>query len=88
MELHSTVNARNVMAAEWREARLIPTSGIRGAVDQEVRATSALLSVLTVVPQFAHSMLKPCGAPLGPKRANVKAYTEVAFEDKKNKRTP
>ncbi|MGC0273706.1 hypothetical protein ACO0LV_12020 [Pseudactinotalea sp. Z1739] len=76
------------MAAEWREARLIPTSGIRGAVDQEVRATSALLSVLTVVPQFAHSMLKPCGAPLGPKRANVKAYTEVAFEDKKNKRTP
>lgn len=76
------------MAAEWREARLIPTSGIRGAIDQEVRATSALLSVLTVVPRFAHSMLKPCGAPLGPKQANVKAYTEVAFEDKKNKRTP
>lgn len=76
------------MAAEWREARLIPTSGIRGAIDQEVRATSAVLSVLTVVPRFAHSILKPCGAPLGPRRANVKAYTEVAFEDKKNKRKP
>jgi|SRR5690625_3500828 len=76
------------MAAEWREARLIPTSGIKGAIDQEARATSALLSVLTVVPRFAHSMLKSCGAPLGPKRANVKAYTEVAFEDRKNKRSP
>lgn len=73
---------------EWREARLIPTSGIKGASDQEVRATSALLSVLTVVPGFAHGFLKPCGAPLGRVRANVEAYIEVAFEDKKKKRSP
>lgn len=73
---------------EWREARLIPTSGIKGASDQEVRATSALLSVLTVVPGFAHGFLKPCGAPLGRVRANVEAYIEVAFEDKKRKKAP
>lgn len=73
------------MADSWREARLIPTSGIRGAVDQEVRATSALLSVLSVIPSFAHSVLKPLGAPLGKTRANVDCFIEVAFEDKKKK---
>ena len=35
------------MAEEsWHEARLIPTSGINGAEEQERRATSALLAVL------------------------------------------
>lgn len=76
------------MTEEWREARLIPTSGIRGAAEQEVRATSALLSVLSIVPSFAHAVLKPCGAPLGRVRANVETFVEVAFEDKKNKRSP
>ncbi len=76
------------MAEKWREARLIPTSGIRGATEQEMRATSALLSVLTIVPGFAHAVLKPCGAPLGKMRANVEAFTEVAFEDKKAKIAP
>src|SRR5690625_621459 len=73
---------------EWRQARLIPASGIKGAADQEGRATSALLSVLTVVPGFAHGLLKPCGAPLGRVRANVETFIEVAFEDKKRKRSP
>lgn len=76
------------MSEEWREARLIPTSGIKGAADQEVRATSALLSVLSIVPSFAQAVLKPCGAPLGKARATVETYIEVAFEDKKNKRSP
>lgn len=76
------------MAEEWREARLIPISGIKGAADQEARATSALLSVLSIVPSFAHAILKPCGASLGRVRANIEAFTEVAFEDKTNKRTP
>lgn len=77
-----------VMSEAWREARLIPTSGIKGAADQEVRATSALLSVLSVVPSFAYALLKPCGAPLGRVRANVETFIEVAFEDKKKKRAP
>lgn len=76
------------MSETWREARLIPTSGIRGATDQEVRATSALLSVLSVVPSFAFAFLKPCGAPLGRVRANVESFIEVAFEDKKKNRSP
>lgn len=77
-----------VMSEAWREARLIPTSGIKGPADQEVRATSALLSVLSVVPSFAYSLLKPYGAPLGRVRANVETFIEVAFEDKKTKRLP
>ncbi|MDZ5076926.1 hypothetical protein [Nesterenkonia sp. HG001] len=76
------------MAEAWREARLIPTSGIRGTTEQEVRATSALLAVLSIVPSFAHALLKPCGASLGRMRANVECFVEVAFEDKKKKRSP
>ena len=41
------------MAEEsWHEARLIPTSGINGAEEQERRATSALLAVLSAVIGF------------------------------------
>lgn len=76
------------MSEEWREARLIPTSGIKGASEQEGRATSALLSVMKVVPSFAHAVLKPCGAPLGRVRGAIDTYIEVTFEDKKNKRAP
>lgn len=72
----------------WREARLIPVSGIRGSAEQEVRAVSALLSVLTIVPSFAHAVLKQCGAPLGRVRANIETFIEVAFEDKKAKKSP
>lgn len=76
------------MSEEWRSARLIPISGIRGTREQEVRATSALLSVLSIVPSYAHAVLKPCGAPLGRVRANVQSFIEVSFEDKKNNRSP
>ena len=64
------------MAEEtWHEARLIPTSGINGAEEQERRATSALLAVLTAVREFGRSLLKPLGAPAG----TIQTYIEVPF---------
>ncbi|SDU82666.1 hypothetical protein [Jiangella alkaliphila] len=59
----------------WHEARLIPTSGISGAEEQERRATSALLAVMTAVREFGRSLTKPFGAPAG----NVETYIEVPF---------
>lgn len=55
----------------WRPARLIPTSGIKGVDDQETRATSALLSVMMAVPEFARTLLKKVDAPAG----TVRTYT-------------
>src|SRR4051812_9145678 len=59
----------------WHEARLIPTSGINGADEQERRATSALLAVMTAVREFGRALTKPLGAPAG----NVETYIEVPF---------
>ena len=65
------------MAEEWLPARLIPTSGIRGAAEQETRATSALLSVLGAVQEFGRTVLRGrFGAPAGP----IEAYIEVPLE--------
>lgn len=65
------------MAEEmWHEARLIPTSGINGAEEQERRATSALLAVMSAVREFGKALTKPLGAPAGA----VEAYIEVPFE--------
>lgn len=64
------------MAEEtWHEARLIPTSGINGAEEQERRATSALLAVLSAVREYGRSLLKPLGAPAG----TIQTYIEVPF---------
>jgi hypothetical protein len=64
------------MAEEsWHEARLIPTSGINGAEEQERRATSALLAVMIAVKEFGRVITKPLGAPAG----TVEAYIEVPF---------
>jgi hypothetical protein len=60
----------------WHQARLIPTSGINGAPEQERRATSALLAVLGIVPDFSKSLLSPLGAPSG----KVSTYIEVPFD--------
>ena len=60
----------------WHTARLIPISGIGGAEEQERRATSALLSVVTAVREFQRAVLKPLGTPAG----KVSAYCEVPFE--------
>jgi len=64
------------MAEEnWHEARLIPTSGINGADEQERRATSALLAVVSAVKEFGRALVKPLGAPSG----SIETYIEVPF---------
>jgi hypothetical protein len=64
------------MAEEsWHEARLIPTSGINGAEEQERRATSALLAVLSAVKEFGRAFVKRFGAPAG----TLECYIEVPF---------
>jgi hypothetical protein len=59
----------------WHEARLIPTSGISGAEEQERRGTSALLAVMSAVREFGRSLTQPLGAPAG----SVSTYIEVPF---------
>src|SRR3954469_16092765 len=59
----------------WLTARLIPTSGINGADEQERRATSALLAVMSSVREFGRGLLQPLGAPSG----TVTTYIEVPF---------
>jgi hypothetical protein len=59
----------------WHQARLIPTSGISGAEEQERRATSALLAVMSAVKEFARAALGPVGAPSGA----VETFVEVPF---------
>ncbi|HET6627873.1 MAG TPA: hypothetical protein VFG63_15890 [Nocardioidaceae bacterium] len=59
----------------WHQARLIPTSGIAGAEEQERRATSALLAVMGAVKEFSKTLVAPLGAPAG----NVETYIEVPF---------
>lgn len=60
----------------WNAARLIPTSGINGAEEQERRATSALLAVMGAVREFARTLLGPLGAPAG----SVETFIEVPFD--------
>ncbi|CAN5891837.1 hypothetical protein BH24DEI2_BH24DEI2_25430 [soil metagenome] len=68
----------------WLEARLIPTSGISGAEEQERRATSALLAVMTAVREFGRGLTQPLGAPAG----SLSAYIEVPFSVGKGKVYP
>lgn len=60
----------------WHEARLIPTSGINGAEEQERRATSALLAVMSAVKEFGRTITQQCGAHAG----QVQTYIEVPFK--------
>lgn len=60
----------------WLAARLIPTSGINGAEEQERRATSALLAVMSSVREFGRALTQPFGAPAGP----VQTFIEVPFK--------
>lgn len=59
----------------WHQARLIPTSGINGAEEQERRATSALLAVFRAVDEFGRALLKDVGAPAG----RAETFIEVPF---------
>ncbi len=65
------------MAEEhWQSARLIPTSGINGVEEAERRATSALMAVMSAVPEFGHAIIKPLGSPAG----RIGTYIEVPFK--------
>src|SRR5262249_13293817 len=59
----------------WHEARLIPTSGINCAEEQERGATAGRLVVMAAVREFGRSLTKPFGAPAG----HVETYIEVPF---------
>jgi len=59
----------------WNVARLIPTSGINGAEEQERRATSALLAVMGSVREYGRAITAPFGAPAG----TMETFIEVPF---------
>jgi len=59
----------------WDRARLIPTSGINGAEEQERRATSALLAVIGADQEFGRAVLRPLGAPVGV----IESFVQVWF---------
>jgi stress response protein SCP2 len=61
--------------SDWHQARLIPVSGIGTSDEQEGRATSALLAVMHVVPDFGRSIVGPLGAPAG----RLQTFTETIF---------
>ena len=67
--------------SKFQPARLIPVTGIKGAQDQERRATSALLAVFRIVPDLAWSLLKDAK----PHKGAIEAYIEP--EIKSGKRT-
>lgn len=67
------------MFDDSHQARLFSVSGIRGEREAELRATSALLSVLSVVRPLSRRLLTPIGASRAD-RAVVRAFTEVTFE--------
>lgn len=60
----------------WLAARLIPTSGINGAEEQERRATSALMAVMGAVREFGRTLTQPLGAPAGA----LQTFIEVPFK--------
>jgi hypothetical protein len=66
---------------DWTEARLLSTSGIRSHKEKEARAASALLAVLSAVPDFCHALLSAMKAPKG----KISTYTEVRFKDEDEK---
>ena len=66
------------MANEWQSARLIPVAGSGSGRENEQRATSALLAVLSIVRPFSVSLLSPLGATRSG-RATVETFTEPTF---------
>lgn len=62
--------------SRFQQARLIPVTGIKGALDQERRAASALLAVMQGVPELTLELLKEHGAFSG----TVATYIEPEFK--------
>lgn len=67
-----------------QKARLIPVTGIKGALDQERRAASALLAVMKIVPELTQSLLQDTNAPKGV----IETYIEPEFKFDKRKIRP
>ncbi len=63
----------------WQQARLIPTIGIGNDAESEGRATSALLSVLSIVRPFSNAILTPLGASRA-SAAVVETFIETTFK--------
>jgi len=63
----------------WQTARLIPTSGISNDAEAEVRATSAVLAVLSIVRPLSSAVLTPLGASRAGK-AVVETFIETTFK--------
>lgn len=65
-------------------ARLFP---VLADSKKEEKATSILLSIFTVVPDYARAVLDEVGAPIG-KRAKIECFTEVSFKGSNEKSRP
>lgn len=61
---------------KWPVARLIPISTGSGVEAQERNLASALLAVMSAVPEFGLALLKPFGAPSG----KIETFIEVPFK--------
>ncbi len=60
---------------DWQPARLFPVAGIGSGEEQERRATSALLAVMSTVREFGASLVATCGGP----RGSLTTFVEVPF---------
>lgn len=60
---------------DWQPARLFPVAGIGSGEEQERRATSALLAVMSTVREFGAALTTRCGAP----RGTLATFIEVPF---------
>ena len=69
-------NMQTLDESGLQKARLIPVTGIKGALDQESRATSALLAVIKIVPELAFELLKDMKVPKG----TIETYIEPEFK--------
>ena len=65
------------MATEekWQRARLFPVTGIGNPAEQERRACSVLLAILSSVKEFGRALTMRCGAPAG----RIETFIEVPF---------
>jgi len=69
------------MRESWEAARLLPTAGIRNQGEQERRAASALLAVMSAVPDFCHGLLSGMKTPKG----KISTFTELRFKDEEER---
>jgi len=60
---------------DWQPARLFPVAAIGVGEEQERRATSALLAVMSTVREFGRALITGYGAPAGP----IQTFVEVPF---------